>query len=421
VPTDSITAVLPPEATAPPARPPSLALLAAITATAFCGLHMVAPALPSLAVVFGCQPSQARLVLTVYFAGIAAGQLVYGTLSDRFGRRPVLLAGLAAFLVGTVLCGLAWSLPALLAGRVLQACGACSGIVLGRAIIGDVYGRDGAARGIALVMMAMTLAPGIAPAIGAAIVEWFDWRAIFALLAVFGAVVLALAAARLGETNALRVPLDPIGMARSYLTLLRSPAFLGFSLCSAFTSASWFVFIAAAPSLLSELMHQLPMAAYMVGNAVTARYARRAGSLSLLLCGLGLSLAAGVLMAVWCFISPTPWALFVPMALSSIGNGMSQPPAIAAGLAVSAHRAGVASGLIGCLQMTVSALGVLPLGLLPPGGAISTVTIVCLAQLSAFALGTVAMKLPRGDSSSGAGVGHGLRAVRPVSEPAEGA
>src|ERR1041384_2862069 len=116
---------------------PSLALLSAITALAFCALHMVVPALPLLVVVFDDSPANVQLVLSLYLGGIAAGQLVYGPASDRFGRRPVLLAGLAMFLIGTALCGFAWSLAALICGRVLQAVGACAGVVLSRAIIRD--------------------------------------------------------------------------------------------------------------------------------------------------------------------------------------------------------------------------------------------------------------------------------------------
>ena len=158
---------------------PSLALLSAITALAFCALHMVVPTLPVLVQVFGDSPAHVQLVLSLYLGGIAAGQLIYGPVSDRFGRRPVLIAGLGLFLAGTVLCAGAWSLAALIVGRLLQALGACAGIVLSRAIIRDVYDREMAARGLALVMMAMTLAPAISPALGAYLAEWFDWRAIF--------------------------------------------------------------------------------------------------------------------------------------------------------------------------------------------------------------------------------------------------
>src|SRR5260370_32354435 len=156
---------------------PSRALRAAVTAIGFCALQLVVPVLPLLATAFDDRAARVQLVLTLYLAGIAGGQLVYGTVSDRFGRRPVLIAGLAMFLVGTLICGFAWSLSALVMGRVLEGCGACAGIVLGRAIIRDVYEREAAARGLAIVMMAMTLAPGISPAIGAYLAEWVDWRA----------------------------------------------------------------------------------------------------------------------------------------------------------------------------------------------------------------------------------------------------
>jgi DHA1 family bicyclomycin/chloramphenicol resistance-like MFS transporter len=272
---------------------PSLALLAAITALAFCALHIVVPALPLLAGVFDDTPARVQLVLTLYLAGIAGGRLVYGPLSDRFGRRPVLIAGLAMFLVGTLICGFAWSIATLVLGRVLEGCGACAGIVLGRAIIRDVYEREAAARGLAIVMMAMTLAPGISPAIGAYLAEWVDWRAIFAVLGILGAIVLALTVARLGETNLHPARLHLVGMAGSYIALLRSPQFLGFALCSACTSASWFTFIASAPHVLSEalgeppstygLMILLPMATYMLGNAAAARFALRLGSLRLMI------------------------------------------------------------------------------------------------------------------------------------------
>jgi multidrug resistance protein len=167
-----------------------LALLSAITALAFCGLHMVVPALPRLVAAFDDSPAHVQLVVSLYLAGIAAGQLVYGPVSDRFGRRPVLLAGLAAFLVGTALFGAAWSLSALIAGRVLQALGACAGIVLSRAMIRDVYEREAAARGLALVMMAMTLAPAISPALGAYLAEWLGWRASSRCLAGWAALFL---------------------------------------------------------------------------------------------------------------------------------------------------------------------------------------------------------------------------------------
>src|SRR5437764_237938 len=332
---------------------PSLVLLSAVTALGFCALHMVVPALPLLVPVFDDSPARVQLVLTLYLAGIAAGQLVYGPLSDRFGRRPVLIAGLALFLAGTLLCAAAWSLTVLIIGRLLQALGACAGIVLARAIIRDVYDREAAARGLALVMMAMSLAPAVSPAFGAYLAEWFDWRAIFILLGGLGAIVFAATVMRLPETNFHRVSLDLAGMGRPAILLLRSPAFIGFALCSACTSASWFTFIAAAPQLLAHalgeppstygLMILLPMAAYMLGNAAAARFALRFGSLALVVCGRALAFVAAIAMALWWFAAGLDlWVLFVPIALSSIGDGLSPPSAMAAGLSIYPRLAGTA-------------------------------------------------------------------------------
>jgi MFS transporter, DHA1 family, multidrug resistance protein len=386
-------------------RPPPLALLAAATAIGFCALHMVVPTLPILARVFDRGPAEVQLVLTLYFLGIAAGQLIYGPVSDRFGRRPVLLAGLCLFLAGTALCGFAPSLPVLIAGRVAQALGACSGLVLGRAIIRDVYDRDASARGIAIVMMAMTLVPAVSPAIGAYVAQWFGWRAMFALHAFFGIGVLAWTRARLVETHTGKVPLNLPEIGRSYRTLLGSLAVMCFALCTAFTSASWFTFIASAPYLLSETLHQppstygvmivFPMAAYILGNAAAARFARRVGSSAMILLGVGLSLASGLAMAAWCvYPGLSVWTLFVPMATSSMGNGLSQPSAMASGLSVYPKIAGTASGFIGFLQMAASALGTLVVAILPHEGPSAMVTVVVTTQTVAMVLGAVAMRLP---------------------------
>ena len=388
---------------------PSLALLAAVTALGFCALHMVVPALPLLVTAFGDSPARVQLVLTLYLAGIAGGQLVYGPLSDRFGRRPVLIAGLVVFLVGTLLCGLAWSLAALIFGRVLEACGACAGIVLGRAIIRDVYDREAAARGLAIVMMAMSLAPGISPAIGAYLAEWVDWRAIFVLLGLLGGMVLALTVARLGETNAHPARLHLVGMAGSYIALLRSPQFVGFALCSACTSASWFTFIASAPLVLSDalgeppstygLMILMPMATYILGNAAAARFALRLGSVRLLILGRMISLTGAAAMALWYVCTGlSAWAVFLPVALAEIGDGLSQPAVLASGLSIQPRLAGTASGLMGFLQMTVAALGTLLVALLPFQIAVSMIVVVGGFIALALGFGLFALRRPRSGS-----------------------
>jgi MFS transporter, DHA1 family, multidrug resistance protein len=380
-----------------------LGLLVAVAAIAPAALHMPVPSLPLLAKVFVAPAGTVQLILTLFLAGIAIGQLVYGPVSDRFGRRPVLIAGLALFLAGTVVCGLAWSLPVLIVGRVIQACGGCAGMVLGRAIVRDIFDRERSASAIATITMAMSLAPSISPAIGAYLAEWVGWRADFALLGALGAAVLILTAACLEETHRHPMPANLAAMGRSFV-LLRSPTFLGFALTTAFTSVSWFTFLASAPYLLSEVLHEppstyglmilLPMAAYILGNAGVARLSVAVGSARLLIIGLALSLASGVMLAVWCLVAMTPWALFVPMAVSSVGNGLSQPPAIAAGLSVHPRIAGAASGLLGFLQMMIAAFGTLLIGHLPQHSAQSMVIVVVVSLALALVFGLFALRRP---------------------------
>jgi DHA1 family bicyclomycin/chloramphenicol resistance-like MFS transporter len=365
---------------------------------------MLVPSLPLLATVFAAPAAEVQLVLTLFLAGIATGQLVYGPVSDRFGRRPVLIAGLVLFLVGTVLCGFAWSLAVLIVGRVLQACGGCAGMVLGRAIVRDLFDRERSASAIAVITMAMSLAPSLSPAIGAYLAEWVGWRADFALLGAVGAGVLILTVAKLEETHPSPASTSIAGMARSAVLLLRSPGFFAFSFGTAFTSASWFTFLASAPYLLSEVMHEppstyglmilLPMVGYIIGNAGVARLAVRLGSTRLFVFGLALSLASGVMLAVWCFVDLTPWALFVPMALSSVGNGMSQPPGIAAALSVYPRIAGAASGLMGFLQMMIAAIGTFLVGQLPQDTPLSMVAVVGASLALALVFGVLAVRVP---------------------------
>jgi DHA1 family bicyclomycin/chloramphenicol resistance-like MFS transporter len=387
---------------ASPGAPP-VALLALVTAIAPAALHVLVPAFPLLATDFDAAPAGVQLVLTLFLIGIATGQLVYGPVSDRFGRRPVLIAGLALFLVGTVLCGVAWSLPTLIIGRTLQALGGCAGMVLGRAIVRDVYDRERSASALATIMMVMSLAPSLSPAIGAYLAEWGGWRADFVLLGMVGAGILIVIALKLEETHT-PAPVNLVGMIGSFILLLRSPAFLSVACATAFTSASWFTFLASAPYLLAELLHEppstyglmilLPMAGYILGNAAVVRLSALLGSVRLFILGLALSLASGVMLALWCLGGLTPWALFVPMAISSVGNGMSQPPGVAAGLSVYPRIAGAASGLLGFTQMTIAALGTLLLGLLPRDNVVAMVAVVGASLALAFLFGLLTLRGP---------------------------
>ena len=176
-------------------------------------------------------------------------------------------------------------------------------------------------------------------------------------------------------------------MARSYVTLGRSPEYVAFALCGACSSASWFTFCASAPYVLSDLLGEpastygvmilLPMATYMLGNGLAARLAPRIGSLRLVLCGRALAFAAAIGMAAWWWFGGlSVWMLFVPITFTSIGDGLSQPAAMASALSIYPRLAGTASGLMGFLQMAVAALGTITVAALPHDSALGLIAVV---------------------------------------------
>ncbi len=176
------------------------ALLVALTASGTLGMHMIIPALPATAAALGVGAGVIQLAITLYLVGLAIGQLGYGPVSDRFGRRPVLLVGLSLYTVAGFAAAAAPNAAVLIVARVLQSLGGCSGLVLGRAIVRDAASADRAAGQLALLTLVMSAVPAIAPVIGGYATAYFGWRASFGLLAAFGGVALLLTWLFLPET-----------------------------------------------------------------------------------------------------------------------------------------------------------------------------------------------------------------------------
>jgi DHA1 family bicyclomycin/chloramphenicol resistance-like MFS transporter len=206
-----------------------IALLAAVTATGPLAMQIFLPALPAVQADFGAAAGTVQLTLSLSMVAIALSTLAYGPLSDRFGRRPVLLAGLVTFTVGTAICAVAPTIEVLIAGRIVQAAGGAAGMVLARAVVRDVWGQDRAAGVIAQLTMVMVVAPMIAPAIGGALTDVAGWRAVFAFVAVAGLAIGAWVGAGLGESNALRGRAESAReLLRGFGHLLRSARFCGY-------------------------------------------------------------------------------------------------------------------------------------------------------------------------------------------------
>jgi MFS transporter, DHA1 family, multidrug resistance protein len=384
-------------ATAPGAKPPSIALLIAVAAVSPLGINMYLPSMPGMARTFGVDFTTIQLTLSLYLAAMALGQLIIGSLSDRFGRRPVLLTGLLVFVIGSFICLSAQSVGVLIIGRVVQALGGCAGITLSRAIVRDLYDHNQVASMIGYVTMGMAVAPMMAPTIGGILDTLYGWRASFVFLMVFGSLALLVAFWFLPETNRNRGTAGSVRiLGLSYVSLFRSRLFWGYTLAASFISAVFFAFLAGAPYVMIELMGRSPAeygfyfalvpSGYILGNFATGRLAGRLGPNRMILIGTVAALTSVAAMAaVFATGAMHPFALFVPMFFIGIGNGLVLPSGIAGAVSVKPDVAGAAAGLSGSLQIGFGAL-VAPL----TGAALSTTVWPLIIIMAACALLAIA-------------------------------
>ncbi len=348
---------------------PSLAILVALCAIGPFAHQLLIPSLPALQDAFRADYQTVQLAISLALIGVGCAQLVYGPWSDRWGRRPVLLVGLALFALGSLVCRYAPSIETLIVGRLVQAVGGCAGLVLGRAIVRDLYDRDRAASMIGYVTMAMVVAPMVAPLIGGYLEVRHGWQAGFALVAALGAALIGAAWLKLHETH------RPGGAASSGLRqsvsdfgrLLRLPAFCVYATHLSFSTAIFFTFLAGAPYVMMELLGRGPIEyglcfmavslGYMLGNFGTARLVRRTGIDRMIRVGTAISLVgAALLAAVTLAGTLTPLWLFGCMSAAAFGNGLSLPTGMSAAISVEPGVTGTASGLAGALQMVAGAV-----------------------------------------------------------------
>ena len=354
-----------------------MALLAGVTALAPFSLQIFLPALPAIQASFAVSTGVAQLALSLSILANAFANLAYGPMSDRFGRRPVLLVGLVAFIAGSLGCALAPTIHLLIVGRIVQSIGGAAGMVLARAIVRDRYDRDRSASIIAYLTMAMVVAPMLAPIVGAILIDVASWRAIFFMAAGIGVVLIWQIAVRLDETRPAETgriggPLAGAG------ALLRSGPFWSYVLQSTFGIAVFFSFIAGAPYFMMNVLGRsateyglwfiLVSVAFMAGNLVAGRISTRVGLDRMVLAG-SLLAATGAGLAFVLLLGSTwaPLALFGPMMAAGLGNGLSVPNAQAGAVSVEPLLAGTASGIAGFSQMFVAALVSQAVGMLQNG------------------------------------------------------
>jgi len=341
--------------------PPHIITLVLIAGLSALSMNIFLPSLPNMTTYFQTDYALMQLSVSAYLAVNAVLQLFVGPISDRFGRRPVILWGYGLFLLATIGCLLATSIEVFLIFRMSQGA-IVTGMVLSRAIVRDMVPAAQAASMIGYVTMGMAVVPMVGPAVGGYLDELFGWQANFSMLLFLGVAVMALVWADLGETNKSRST-SMLAQIRDYPELFRSRRFWGYSLAAAFSSGSFFAFIGGAPYIATEFFGLKPgvlgvyfgMTAfgYMAGNFISGRFSTRVGVNRMILFGT-LVIMTGMSMSLILFLSGAghPLVFFGFMSFVGIGNGMSLPNANAGMLSVRPHLAGTASGLGGAIMIS---------------------------------------------------------------------
>jgi DHA1 family bicyclomycin/chloramphenicol resistance-like MFS transporter len=348
-------------------RPPVLALIAVSAMSPF-AINAIVPSMPAIEHVFRSSYSRVQLILSLFLAAIAVSQIVIGPLSDRFGRRPVMLWGFALFTVASVASPFAPTIDSLIAMRIAQGATGCVGIVLGRAIVRDLFDRRQAASMLGYVTMGLAMAPMVAPLIGGLLQEFYGWTAIFWLMAALGLGCFAVTWYLVPETNLTPTPRLSFGSTfTDFGRLLRNRDFLLFTASSSLTTGVFFAFLGGAPYIAERMLGLSPSVyglwfgiipfGYASGNFLAGRFTERFGVARMIFAGSALAVMAASLPAVL-FLSGmvAPASLFVPMVLTGIANGLSLPSAISGAISVHPEIAGAASGLSGAAQIGTGAI-----------------------------------------------------------------
>jgi DHA1 family bicyclomycin/chloramphenicol resistance-like MFS transporter len=339
-----------------------------MTGVSSLSLNILVPAIPSLVMKFATDPANVELTVSLYLMGLAVAQLVFGPLSDRFGRRGVVLTGLALATLASTAAIFAGSIASLVAWRVVQSLGASTGQTIGRAIIRDLYERDRAASMIGLVTSVVVLMPMVAPLIGGILDTLFGWESIFVFSAALSCFVFAWAVIALPETRQVSALPGERNRFRSDLrALAASPRFFGYALCAGLGSAPFFSFLGGGPHVVVSMLGRtsaeyglwffVPSFGFMAGNFAVSRLSGRLGIDALIWWGIAFTIA-GCLLNALVYIAFPGWemaTIFLPQVIIGFGNGLLLPTAVAGAVSIRPQVAGTASGLTGFIQMAICA------------------------------------------------------------------
>lgn len=340
--------------------------LVAISLIGPLAIHVFLPALPYVKQAFAVDAGTAQLAFSLAMLSMAVATLFYGSLSDKYGRVPMLVWGIGLFTAGAFVAALAPSISILIAGRVVQGMGAACGLVMARAIARDLYGADRLGQIIAYLTAAYVMGPMLAPAVGGLLVDAFGWQAILLLPAVLGLLFMLGSLAILGETRS-RASKPSAGLMRGYLHLLRIPRFVLFAASPAFATAGFLALNAGAAYVMIEVLGKpatefglyftLGPLGYLTGSFISGRLSGRVAGNVLIIVGSSLALLGAFLLVGLIAASGLgPLALFVPSCVFSIGQGLFMPHAQAAAIATEPTLTGTASGIVVFLKFFIAAI-----------------------------------------------------------------
>lgn len=344
------------------------ALIIALVATGPLSTDMYLPALPEIRTAFAAGTDQVQFTLSIFLIGLAAAHLILGPLSDRFGRRPVLIGGMAAYFLASIGCVMAGSIEALTAARLFQAVGACAGGVVGRAVVRDIHGREEAARMMSHIATVIALAPLVAPLVGGHLAVTFGWASVFVAMALIGLALSVATAWTLPETNTQPQAdaLNPLRFAINYRTLLSDSVYRTFLLTSALCFSGLFAFISGSSFVLIETLGMAPdhfgfafgfvVAGFMVGSQIAGRSVKRRGIPSVVKMGSRLVALAGLAaLALSLLVPASVFTVVAPMSFYLMGVGLILPSSMAGAIGPYPLMAGAAAALVGFVQMLMAA------------------------------------------------------------------
>lgn len=342
-------------------------LLTLITFSGTFAMHSFVPALPEAAQDLGASLAEMQATMSVYIFGLAVGQLAYGPLSDRFGRRPVLMVGLALYAVAGLGAAFVSDAHALIVARLLQALGGSAGLVIGRAIVRDSALPHEAGRRLAVMNLMIVLGPGLAPLVGGLLAASLGWRSLFFGLALLGIVNLLFSWRLLPETRSADTAPRMSALARNYGRLLVTPAFVGFAIGGGCATTSMYAFLGASPFIFIQQLHRpdyevglypaIVMVGVWLGTVAATRLIRRLPIDRLAVAANLLSvLASFVFLGAVLSNHLTVLLAIAPMFVFGIGVGIASPAALTQALGVNPAVIGSASGLYGFSQMGVGAI-----------------------------------------------------------------